>query len=364
MRTAVIFVAIGVLAAACGSGGGGGGGTASTIRYVRSSGNDGANGATPQTAFRTLERAVKGLQAGDEVIVGPGVYRPPVVAPTEPKPAQVVEILRAAGTARDPIRITADPSGSMTEDAPGPVIVDGGGDTIGIRVSRSQHVIIDGFEVIGGGGDNGAGIQVRSESSHVTVQHCVVRDSADGIRVENTPDVLLFNNLIHDNTNRGVALVRGAERARLINNTIARNGNRGVSISGVSASGVAARGATLRNNILQQNAGLSIFVDDGPPSALEGYSGNFNLVYIPNLADHSRTYRPASIRGAADIHEDAEFKLPEAGLFALEHSSPAVDAGTEAIGAALVAELLARTTSQDGGLDRSPVDIGYHYPAP
>jgi len=365
MRRVIAFLAIGASFAACGGGGDGGGGTSRepTTYYVRASGNDGANGRSPTTAFRTLERGVDDLLPGDEVIVGPGTYRAPVVAPSEPQPTEVVELLRVIGTQRDPIRLTADPSGLLTGDVAGPVVVDGQDETIGVRVSRSEHVIIDGFEVVGGGGDNGAGIQVRSASSNITIQHCVLHDNADGIRVEDTPDALLFNNLVHDNSNRGMAVVRGSQRARIINNTVARNGNRGINIGGVNASGVVASGATVRNNIIQENANISLFVDDGPPSALDGYSGDFNLVHIPNLADPSRTYRPTTIVGADDIHEDALFKLPDAGLFALDHSSPAVDAGTASIGGALVDQLLSRATSQDGDRDVAPVDLGYHYPA-
>ncbi|MDX2166457.1 MAG: right-handed parallel beta-helix repeat-containing protein [Deltaproteobacteria bacterium] len=347
-----------------GGGGGGGGGNTPTTFYVRESGDDGANGKSPETAFRTLERAVKNLGPGDEVFVGPGTYRPPVVAPSEPQPTEVVELLNVVGTERDPIRITADPTGAATGDPAGPVIVDGENKTIGVRLSRSQYVVIDGFEIINGGGDNGAGVQLRSESAHITVQHCQIHDSGDGIRLENAADALLFNNLIYANSNRGIAVVRGSQRARIINNTVAHNANRGVTISGVNSSGAASSGATLRNNIIQENQNISIFVDDGPPSSLTGYTGDYNLVFIPGLADPSRTYRPTDIVGAHDVHEDALFKLPEQGLYALDHASPAVDAGTsEGVGGALIDELLSRATSQDGDRDRAPVDLGFHYPA-
>jgi parallel beta-helix repeat protein len=366
MRRVSAFLAIGLLFSACGGGGGGGGGGGNdpTTYYVRANGDDGDNGRSPETAFRTLERGVKNLSPGDEVIVGPGLYTAPVVAPTEPQPTEVVELLRVLGTAADPIRITADATGAATGDAPGAVIIDGEDKTLGVRLSRSEYVIFDGFEVIRGGGDNGAGIQVRSESKHVTVQNCQVHDSGDGIRLENASDVLLFNNLIYGNTNRGIAAVRGSQRARIINNTVAHNANRGITIGGVNDSGTASNGATLRNNIIQENQNISIFVDDGPPSSLVDYDADYNLVFIPDLADPSRTYRPTTIVGEHDIHEDALFKLPEQGLYALDHASPAVDTGTaDKVGSALIDELLSRATSQDGDRDRPPVDLGFHYPA-
>lgn len=365
MRRVSAFLAIGLLFSACGGGGdGGGGGNEATTYFVRAAGNDGNNGRSPETAFRTLERAVKNLAAGDEVFVGPGTYTAPVVSPMEPQPAAVAEVLRVVGTARNPVRITADPTGAATGDAPGAVIIDGKNKTLGLRVSRSEHVIIDGFEIIGGGGDNGAGIQVRSESKNITVQHCQIHEGGDGIRLENASDVLLFNNLIYGNTNRGIAVVRGSQRARIINNTVAHNANRGVTISGVNDTGMASNGATVRNNIIQENQNISLFVDDGPPSSLTDYDGDYNLVFIPNLADPSRTYRPTNIVGEHDIHEDARFKLPERGLYALDHASPAIDEGTsDKVGSALIDELLSRATSQDGDRDRPPVDLGFHYPA-
>ena len=43
-------------------------------------------------------------------------------------------------------------------------------------------------------------------------------------------------------------------------------------------------------------------------------------------------------------------------------SSPAINKGSDAIDASLVSALLARSTQADGSLDKTPPDMGYHYP--
>ena len=42
--------------------------------YVSPQGDDGANGGTPATAFRTLQRAEGAVKPGDTVLIGSGVY--------------------------------------------------------------------------------------------------------------------------------------------------------------------------------------------------------------------------------------------------------------------------------------------------
>jgi parallel beta-helix repeat protein len=351
-----------LLLAACGDGGGGSSNEAQTF-YIRPSGSDGNSGTSPERAFRTLGRAVQGLGPGDVVYVAPGRYVPPAPAPGAPPAAQAVEINGRRGTAEQPIEIIADSSGAATEVAPGEVVVDAEGAAIGVRVSRSTSVVIDGFRIVHAIGDNGAGVQVRSGSDGVVIRNCIVVDNADGIRVEASDDVLVFNNLIHDNGNRGLRVGSGSKRARVVNNTIVGNGNRGIAIGGADGENMAPTGATLRNNLVQDNLNVAISVDEGPPSALLGYSGDFNLVFSAQFRDQIRAYRPAEIRGARDLNLDARFANPAAADFHLSGGSPALDAGTDAIGVPLLAALVARSTRSDGSPDRPPVDIGYHYPA-
>lgn len=356
--------AFAVLFTACGGGGGGNGSQPPAqpmTFYVREGGDDGADGLTPERAFRTLERAVDNLSAGDVIYVGPGLYGNPPRAPGEPQPTQSVHIDEAIGTAALPIRLVADITGEKTGEAPGQVFIDGEDAAIGVRISRSEYVVLDGFVIERGKGDNGAGVQVRGNSSNITVRNCIITNNADGIRVDSSTDPLLFNNLIYDNNNRGIR-ISGTQRARIISNTIVGNRNRGVSIGGANAQLIGSTGATMRNNLIQDNNNVSISIDDEPDS-LAGYVGNFNLVFYPGLADQTKTYRPTTIVGDHDVNEDAQLVDPDNGIFTLQPSSPAIDAGTGNIDDALLSALFDRTTSPNGTPDAPPVDIGYHYPA-
>jgi len=81
--------------------------------YVRQTlGDDGNDGRSPATAWRSLSKLDKALSAGDTAYVGPGLYRDEV-------------FLRNSGTEEAPIRIIADTSGSHTGDPPGVVLITG-----------------------------------------------------------------------------------------------------------------------------------------------------------------------------------------------------------------------------------------------
>ena len=282
MRRFPLLISGLLLLAACGGGGGGGGGqppAEENTFYVNPDGSDDNDGLAPDRPFRTLFRAVDGLTAGDVVYVAPGTYPLLPTTPGEPRPTEVAEFRDVEGTAAQPVSLIADITGEKTGTDPGDVVVDGDDAAIGLRVSRSTHIIIDGFHIIRARGNNGAGIQVRSDSDDVTVRNCVITGGGDGVRVENANDPLIFNNLIYGNDSRGIRISNGSVRARIINNTIVNNDDRGVSIGGANAQNVAPTGATLRNNLIQNNNNVSISIEQGPPSAVVGYSGNFNLVF-------------------------------------------------------------------------------------
>lgn len=346
-----------VLFAACGSGGGGGGNGGpnppppqGVTLYVRESGNDDASGRSPDEALRTVTRAAQFLAPNVTVYVGPGFYE------------GGVDIDGLDSTENAPVQLIADPQGEFTGDAPGEVVIDADGGIFAVRVSRTEFVLIDGFILVGANAGETA-VQIRSESANATVQNCVISNAgpADGVRVQNSNDVLIFNNLIFDN-NRGIRIADGAQNARIINNTIVDNASTGIAIGGANEQNVASTGAELRNNIIQGNKNnVSIAVDDGPPSSRADYSGDFNLAFAPDLGDQTKTYRPAVIQGENDVNEDALFVDLADGDFRLSADSPARDAGTGDIGGALLNALFERTTSADDRLDTAPVDMGYHY---
>lgn len=364
---------------ACGGGGGGGGVTIPTPAatpiptatpftapdefFVRATqGNDANDGTTPETAFRTIGAAIAVLTDGDTIIVGPGTYRETIIL-TPP-----------GGTELTPIVFRADPSGSMTSDPPGRVILDGGRTGSTVRLTNFPYATFDSFEITGASGNNG-GVQIRSGSHHVTVQNCRIRNNEDddpatfvsGVLIQDSDDVLIFNNLIHDNEGRGISIVgsgTGSSRARVINNTVVRN-NRGISIG---TGNTASPDAFLLNNILQdnvdgQNRDRNIVVSEGPPSSVDGYTAQHNLVFpLP--------YNPTGLPHPTDINEDALFVDAAEGNFLLSQLadgqgavSPAVDAGSVADvpGSAVdFSSLLAKTTATNGRTDTAPIDLGFH----
>jgi len=81
--------------------------------YVRQTfGDDGNDGRSPATAWRSLSKLDQALAAGDTAYVGPGLYRDAI-------------FLGNSGTEAAPIRILADTSGRHTGDPPGIVLISG-----------------------------------------------------------------------------------------------------------------------------------------------------------------------------------------------------------------------------------------------
>ncbi len=360
----ILLVGSALLAASCGGGGGGGGGggSRSDTLYVRATeGSDANLGTSPDDAFQTIGRATGLSTDGDTIVVGPGVYG-------------VVDIDNVAGTESNPVIIRADPTGAATGDLPGPVIVDANEGSFGFRLSRSTFIVIDGFEITGATGANGAGIHARSVSSNLEVRNCIVRDNRDGIRVQASDDCLLFNNLIINNSNNGVRIADGSDGVRLVNNTIADTANVGIR---VGEEGLASTDTFLRSNIIQENSDRNILVITGttPPSSLDGYNGNFNLVFTERFDDRqSDGYRPITIIGPDDINQAAVFSggphedrdVPD-DYHLVQDASPAIDAGAPDIPDDLaddVAGLADRTTSEDGAPDQGTIDLGYHFRIP
>jgi parallel beta-helix repeat protein len=315
--------------------------------FVRASvGNDDYDGLSPDSALRTVSEAVSRLSPGDRVIVGPGLYEESIIDPP-------------GGTSGAPVIFVADPSGRATGDAPGAVVVDAGAGLAGLRLSRAEFVVLDGFEFVGG---TESAVQVRSNSNHVTVRNCRMSSSTgDGIRVQDSDDVLLFNNLVYLNARRGILVggtVSGAQRVRLINNTVVENGDRGVFIG---TSTVASRDAELRNNIFALNDGSNVQVATGAPSSLDGYASQFNVVF-------PETYVPDSLPHPTDIILDPLFVDPVGDDFHLSQrsagqaeDSPAVDAADPATAVEFEEALRLRSTASSGAPDSGGLDIGYHY---
>lgn len=87
--------------------------TEGTTYFVRSlEGNDQYDGTSPESAWKNVKQAVRFLGPGATLIIGPGLYREGVQ-------------LRKGGLPGQPVRIIGDPSGKLTNDPPGPVVMVG-----------------------------------------------------------------------------------------------------------------------------------------------------------------------------------------------------------------------------------------------
>jgi len=303
--------------------------------YVRSSGNDGNSGANPADALRSISTAVQLARTGYVIVVGSGTYSESVVVDT-------------AGVAG--LQLVADLAGDRTGDAAGDVAIDGTDSDAGagFDFSTVPGGLIDGFTI---SGVSGAGIIIDSGSDAFAVQNCMIFDNtADGIRVQDSANALVFNNLVYGNGGAGIAIAgqrSGSPAARVLSNTIAGNGTYGLVVGDTNAGSPR---AFVHNNIVQGNSGeANINVLQSPRSDV-GYDGNYNLVF-PD------TYLPASLRGRNDVSDNAQF----ADGFHLRSTSPAIDGGGPLNLPSSQTTILRRRTTTGTTLDSGVFDLGFHF---
>ena len=313
--------------------------------YVRENGNDDNPGTDRTKPLKSISAAAKLAKAGTTIDVGPGTY------------TGSIELNNKKGvTAEFPIRIFANvPAGGVAK-------IDAGGATTAIAITKTPFVTIEGFLITGvqpASNASATAVIVRTNSHDTTIRDCRIGNAAavDAVRVDGSPDVLIFNNLIFSN-DRGVVITGDTQRTRIINNTIVDHMRAGVSVS--AGATTAPEAIEVFNNIIQGNAGhIGISIDD-PVS----YTGDYNLVFEPDVQDQATIYRSQARRGAHDINEDALFENIPTTDVRLTADSPAIDAGATTIGQDLLADLFQRSATSDEIKDRTPPDLGYHQPPP
>ncbi len=326
---------------ACGGGGGGGNTPPPDTLYVRQNGDDANAGDAPDRAFRSIWHATGDAVAGQTIIVGPGEYTVPRTAAEN---SILIEDI-------DGLVLLADPEGAMTGDRAGDVVINARS-SFGLRISRSSNITIEGFHIqrANGSDANTAAIDVQSASADVTIRDCVLDLNRDGIRVESSSNVTIFNNLFFDN-NRAIRL-NGASDVDILSNTIADNSARGIVLQRSDRT-------TVRNNILQDNSNRNIEADSASASS---YEGDFNLIFSTGRnTDPEDTVSPSTLLGDNVVGEQALFVNPRRGDYHLGDTSPAIDAGGSLDGL-LLQSLFSRSTTVDGEPDEPPVDLGYHFP--
>jgi len=296
--------------------------------YVRTAGSDAADGSSPDQAFATINAAVERARARARIIVGPGTYTENVHV-KDKKPA-------------GPLTLLADPTGQLTDDSAGAVVVDANRDGDAITVVEHCSTTIDGFSVTNAadGGNSGDGIYITAAHGSIIRNNIAFSNNAVGINVADSNDVQIFDNLVYANGSvpfqygGGIQIggAAGSKHALIQNNTAYANGVLGIFVGAGSGSST---GATQRYNIRQANgfgdpSGDALFVD---PAGADGVLGG---------------------TGFAD--DDFHLSQLAAGQ---SQQSPAVDAGEAT---AQAAGLATRTTRTDGAPDDGAVDLGFHYP--
>jgi parallel beta-helix repeat protein len=327
--------------------------------FVRTSGNDAANGQTPATAWRTISRAAELLLPGDEAIVGPGVY-----------PEQNVNI-RLSGGPTGHIGFRGDPSGVLTGDPAGPVNINVAGAASAFVLAGRSYVDISGFTITNSknaavyiqAGKNGDGNTVGSDRN--TIANCVFHSNlGKGIIIRGGSNTLIFNNLFYANAGGGVSVgFKGSPSpgTQVVNNTFYRNigltgfGN-AISLGGGSP---APQSLVVNNITVGNHRGIVVSKDAQTSSS---YVGLYNLV--------TDGYSGAAKRSVSDVTVDPLFTDPDGpdnvlggpgsadDNFHLALASPAVNAGSDTSGAL---GLNQASTRDDNGNDSGTVDLGFHY---
>ena len=108
-------------------------------------GDDQAAG-TSQAPWKTIQRGVKALSAGDTLVVMSGEYN------------ETVNISELRGTEEKPVTISGEP---------GALLVTAGRD--GVMIYKSAWIVVEGLEITGANGK--AGLRI-ADSNHVTVSSC------------------------------------------------------------------------------------------------------------------------------------------------------------------------------------------------
>jgi parallel beta-helix repeat protein len=187
-RYATAVFCIAAAASACG----GSGSTAPTTSpppnplYVSATTGSDTNLGDQAHPLKSVSRATQLALSGYQIFVGPGTYGGGVTTVSK-------------GTAQQGLHIIADPSGAQTGDQvhAGPVVIDATGLAEGFQLNNSPGSLIDGFTIINA---TDAGIVLKSSSDNFIIQNCIIHDNpGDGIRVQDSASVLVFNNLVYSN---------------------------------------------------------------------------------------------------------------------------------------------------------------------
>ncbi|NOT05631.1 MAG: DUF1565 domain-containing protein [Anaerolineales bacterium] len=227
--------------------------TAAKIYYVSATGND-ANSGTLTSPFKTIQKGMSAVIAGDTLYVRSGTY--PAFAVTK------------SGIANSYITI----SGYNSEK---PVI--SGGST-GIRLSGVSYVVIRGFEVVKSSGTQAA-IFLATNSNHNVIEGNVVHDNpgGSGIMIEAGSYNKIINNIVYNNFKVGLKIRDKSLSNELIGNVVYHHVGDPPNSDGIAVSGSSTKYTLIKNNTVYDNA------DDG----IDTWDSSYNTV-VGNVVHNQR----------------------------------------------------------------------------
>lgn len=305
--------------------------------YVSVSGSD-SNPGTLASPWRTVQKAVNTLGAGQVAYVRAGTYSENL-------------LITRSGSATAPITV---------QNYPGerPVLRPAGGSTNNypVEIYSAAYFRLRGFVIEGASGPSTANVYFEGRTHHVEVSQCEIRGSADqGVFSEATTSYLwLLGNSVHDNGNGnaphqshglyiegtdhliannevynqrygyGLHLYPSGDRITAVQNTLVGNREAGIVIGAESSTTV--NNTRLVNNIVAYNGQFGIR-SYFPASSLKG-SGNvaFNNLGFGNPQGDFSTWQGGGIDySLGNIVADPRFVDRAAGNFRLQSGSAGVD---------------------------------------
>jgi len=192
-----------------------------TTWYVRTRGDDRADGKTAKTAFRTLRRAAQALNHGDSIILAPGAYAESVF---------LAERFSADGAE---MRIVGDETGRRTGSPPGPVVLQPARATdVALHLFRLANVRISGLTFRG----PGQGLKLQ-KCRNVVVERCTFAGLARGLAVTGGTSITIRSSVFAQCTIG--AFLHRTSRTDIRHVTVAGSASVGVLALSSAAGGIA-----------------------------------------------------------------------------------------------------------------------------
>jgi Right handed beta helix region len=288
--------------------------------WVARNGSDAAPGTTTRP-LKTIDRGLELAEPGDRVLVRAGTY--PEMVEAGPRGTQAAPITLQPAAGERPIVS----GGFKLIDARWVQVKDmtfdgtGNPDGWGTSIWSSQHVELAGNEITGY--QEAQGILIKDRSAHVRltanrIHHLGIRHRFEhGIYCESARQVVIAENVIHDIPHGyGIHLFGDCDGARIVRNTIARNGLSGIIIAGNDERGTADNTLIARNVIAYHR--VPAYSEYG--FAVTEYQpgrGNVvrNNVFFGNVADEDMDCEACAARG--NVERDPGFVNAAGGDFRL-----------------------------------------------